>query len=43
MHSIALLLQDAPNQEAIQRMVVAMMAIIPILIVIGIAIVMIPA
>ena len=43
MHSIALLLQDAPNQEAIQKMVVAMMAIIPLLIFIGIAVVMIPA
>ena len=42
MHSIALLLQEAPNQEAIQRMVMAMMAIIPVLILIGIAIVMVP-
>jgi hypothetical protein len=42
MHYIALLLQDAPNQEAIQRMVMAAMAIIPLLILIGIAIVMVP-
>ena len=42
MHSIALLLQDAPNQEAIQRMVMAAAAIIPLLILIGIAVVMVP-
>jgi uncharacterized membrane protein YhaH (DUF805 family) len=42
MHNIALLLQDAPNQEAIQRMVMAAMAIIPLLILIGIAVVMVP-
>ncbi len=42
MHFVALLLQEAPNQEAIQRMVMAMIAIIPLLILIGIAIVMIP-
>lgn len=43
MYSIALLLQEAPNQEAIQKLVVAAMAIIPILVIIGIAVVMIPA
>ena len=45
MHLLAMFLQDNPNQpnpEMIQNMVVAMMAIIPILIVIGIAVVMIP-
>lgn len=42
MHNIALLLQDAPNQEAIQRMVMAAAAIIPLLILIGIAVVMVP-
>ncbi len=43
MHLLAMLLQDnQPNQEMIQHMVMAMMAIIPIIIVITIAIVMIP-
>jgi uncharacterized membrane protein YhaH (DUF805 family) len=42
MHNIALLLQDAPNQEAIQRMVMAAAAIIPLLILIAIAVVMVP-
>ncbi|MGA9587798.1 MAG: hypothetical protein WBQ95_20885 [Terracidiphilus sp.] len=43
MHMLAMLLQDnQPNPEMIQKMVVAMMAIIPIIIIITIAIVMIP-
>jgi hypothetical protein len=43
MHSIAMLLQDAqPNQEAIQHMVMAMMAIIPFIILVVIAIIMVP-
>jgi uncharacterized membrane protein YhaH (DUF805 family) len=42
MHFVALMLQDGPNQEAIQKLVVAMIAIIPLLIIIGIAIVMVP-
>ena len=37
-----LLEENQPNPEMIQHMVMAMMAIIPILIVIGIAVVMIP-
>jgi len=45
MHLLAMMLQDNPNQpnpEMIQHMIVAMMAIIPILIVIAIAVVMVP-
>jgi ABC-type transport system involved in cytochrome c biogenesis permease subunit len=43
MHSLALfLLQSPPDQEAIQKMVVAMMAIMPIFFLIGVAIVVIP-
>ncbi len=42
MHWIAFLLQDQPNQEQIQHMIMAMMAIIPLLILIGIAIVIVP-
>jgi len=42
MHSIAMWLQDAPNQEAIQHMVMAMMAIIPIIILVVIVIIMVP-
>ena len=45
MHLLAMLLQDNPNQpspEMIQHLMVAMMAIIPIIIIVTIAIVMIP-
>ena len=43
MHLLLMMLQEnQPNPEMIQKMVVAMMAIIPILIVIGIAVVMVP-
>jgi hypothetical protein len=43
MHLLAMLLQDnQPNQEMIQHIMVAMMALIPIIIVITIAIVMVP-
>ena len=43
MHWLAMLLQETqPNPEMIQKMVVAMMAIIPIIIIVTIAIVMIP-
>jgi hypothetical protein len=43
MHLLAMLLQDnQPSPEMIQKMMVAMMAIIPIIIIITIAIVMIP-
>lgn len=43
MHLLAMMLQEnQPNPEMIQKMVMAMMAIIPILIIIGIAVVMVP-
>ena len=44
MHMLAMLLQDNPqlNPEEIRHIVMAMMALIPIIIVITIAIVMIP-
>ena len=44
MHWIAMLVQENPqlNPEQIQHIVIAMMALIPIFILIGIAIVMIP-
>ncbi len=45
MHLLAIVLQDSSNQpspEMISHMVMAMMAIIPLLIIISIAIVMIP-
>jgi len=43
MHTLALLLQDQPDTAAFQHMFVAMMALIPIFILIGIAIMMIPS
>jgi hypothetical protein len=44
MHWLAMVLQDnQPNPEMVQKMVVAMMALIPIIIVISIAVVMIPS
>lgn len=43
MHLLAMLLQEnQPNPEMIQKMVIAMMAIIPIIMVISIAIFMVP-
>lgn len=43
MHMLAMLLQDnQPSPEMIQKIMVAMMAIIPIIIIISIAVVMIP-
>ena len=43
MHLLAMMLQESqPNPEMVQKMVVAMMAIIPILMLIGIAIFMVP-
>jgi len=44
MHLLAMFLQDSnqPSPEMIQKMVVAMMAIVPIIIIVAIAVVMIP-
>lgn len=45
MHLLAMILQESsnqPNPEMIQKMVVAMMAIIPLLILVGVAVVMVP-
>jgi len=43
MHLLAMFLQDnQPSPEMIQKMVVAMMAIVPIIIIVAIAVVMIP-
>jgi hypothetical protein len=43
MHLLAMLLQQTqPNPEMIQHMIMAMMAIIPIIILISIAVVMVP-
>ena len=42
MFSLAILLQEAPNQEAIQHMVIAMMAILPLIILVFLAIVIVP-
>lgn len=42
MLNLALLLQDSPNPEAIQHIVMAVMAILPLLILIGLAIVIVP-
>ena len=39
---LALFLQNGPDQEQIQKMVFAMMAIFPILFIVGIAIVIVP-
>lgn len=39
---LALMLQQGPDPEQIQRMVIAMMTIFPILFIIGVAIVLIP-
>ncbi|HEY1161388.1 MAG TPA: hypothetical protein VGE83_12195 [Terracidiphilus sp.] len=42
MHNLALLLQNQPDPEAIKHMVVAMFAILPIIILVGLAIVILP-
>jgi hypothetical protein len=42
MFNLALILQDGPNPEAIKHMVLAMMAILPFIILLGLAIVVIP-
>ena len=42
MHALALLLQDQPDPEVIKKMMVAMFAIMPIIMIIGLAIVIIP-
>jgi len=42
MHTLALLLQSQPDPEVVKHLVVTMLAIIPILIVIGIAIIVVP-
>lgn len=42
METIALILQTAPNPEAIRHMVMGLMAVLPFLVLIGIAIVMVP-
>ncbi len=42
MLNLALILQDAPNQEAIQRMALAMMAILPLIMIVILAVVILP-
>ncbi len=42
MHFALFLLQSTPDQAQIQRMVLAMMTILPILMIVGLAIVLIP-
>ena len=42
MFNLALILQDGPNPEAIKHMVLAMMAILPFIILVGLAFVVIP-
>jgi hypothetical protein len=42
MFTLALILQDGPNPEAIRHMVLAMMAILPLIILIGLAIIVVP-
>ena len=42
MHALALLLQDQPDPEVLKKMMVAMFAIFPIIMIIGLAIVIIP-
>jgi hypothetical protein len=42
MHFLALLLQDQPDQAMVQHMVLAMLAILPIIILVGLAIVIVP-
>lgn len=42
MHAALYLLQSQPDTEAIQRMMIAFMSILPLLIVIGLAIIIVP-
>jgi heme/copper-type cytochrome/quinol oxidase subunit 2 len=42
MHCVALLLQSQPDPELVNRIIMAMMAIIPIIFVVVIAIIMVP-
>jgi hypothetical protein len=42
MFNLLLILQDTPNPAAIQHMVLAMMAILPVIILVGLAIVILP-
>jgi hypothetical protein len=42
MHNLALLLQNQPDQATIQRMMVAMFTLVPIFILVGLAIVIVP-
>jgi len=42
MHFVALLLQSSPDQATIQRMVIAILTILPVLILAGLAVVIVP-
>ncbi len=42
METVALILQNAPDPEALRHMIMAMMAILPFMILVGVAIVMVP-
>ena len=42
MHNLALILQNAPNQAAIQHMAMAILAILPLILLVGLAIVILP-
>ena len=42
MHSLALLLQNQPDAAQIQRIAIAVMTIMPILIIVGLAIIIVP-
>lgn len=42
MLNLALLLQEAPNSQAIQQMAVAILAILPLLMVVGLAVIIVP-
>jgi len=42
MFNLALILQDVPNQQAIQHMAMAVLAILPLIILVALAIVIIP-
>jgi hypothetical protein len=42
MYNLALILQDGPNPAAIQHMVLAIMAILPLIILVALAIVIVP-
>ena len=42
MHSLLALLQSAPDQEAIQRMIIGLMAVMPIIFAVGLAVILVP-